>query len=87
MVEGKPKTNTKGDNMTKNAPDTERDFTPAEIVRIHEANCQIDFAAADEQNFRIAIMKHIGRRLGLAELRGMALTGPGTGVARPRLEK
>ncbi len=66
-----------------NQPDTERGFTPAELVRIHEANCQIDFASADEQNFRIAMMKHLGHRLGLAEMRSLTITGPGRGVSRP----
>ena len=69
--------------MAANQVDTERGFTPAELVRIHEANCEIDFASADEQNFRIAIMKHLGRRLGLSELRSTTLTGPGKGVNRP----
>jgi len=72
---------------TTNAVNTERDFTPAELVRIHEANCQIQFASADEQNFRIAMMKHLGRRLGLAELRALAITGPGVGVQRPKIAK
>jgi hypothetical protein len=67
-----------------NAPSPDRDFTPAEIVRIHEANCQIGFASAEEQNFRLAMMKFIGRRLGLAELRGVSLAGPGVAVPRPR---
>lgn len=67
-----------------NQPDTTRDFSPAELVRIHEANCQIDFASADEQNFRIALMKYLGRRLGLAELRTATLAGPGRGVTRPQ---
>jgi hypothetical protein len=73
--------------MSLNAPNTERDFTPAELVRIHEANCEIDFATAEEQNFRIAMMKFIGRRLGLAELRTASLAGPGLGVPRPKPAK
>ncbi len=64
--------------------DPNRDFTPAEIVRIHEANCQLEFLGPEEQNFRLAMMKHIARKLGLAELRGSAVTGPGTGVSRPK---
>lgn len=64
--------------------DPNRDFTPSEIVRIHEANCQLEFLGPDEQNFRLAMMKHIARKLGLAELRGSTVTGPGTGVARPK---
>jgi hypothetical protein len=70
-----------------NTPNTDRDFTPAELVRIHEANCQIDFATSEEQNFRLAIMKYMARRLGLAELRTMALTGPGKGIQRPAATK
>jgi hypothetical protein len=72
-------------SMTINAPDTRRDFTPAELVRIHEANCQLQFATAPEQNFRIAMMKYIARRLGLVELRSSEMTGPGVGVPRPKL--
>jgi len=62
--------------MPTSPPDIHRDFTPAEIVRLHEANCEIPFAGPEEQNFRIALMKYIGRRLGLAELRSVTLTGP-----------
>lgn len=60
-----------------------RGFSPEELVRIHEGNCKIDFPNVDEQNFRIAIMKHIARKLGLAELKGSTFTGSGTGVTRP----
>jgi hypothetical protein len=67
----------------KSGPDTERGFTPAELVRIHEANCAVDYASDEEQNFRIAIMKHIARRLNLVELRQSTITGPGRGVQRP----
>jgi hypothetical protein len=63
--------------------DTSRDFSPAEIVRIHEANCQLEFVSADEQNFRVAMMKYIGRRLGLAELRVLPISGGNPGVPRP----
>jgi len=73
--------------MSLNAPNTERDFTPAELVRIHEANCEIQFATAEEQNFRLAMMKHIARRLGLAELRTATVAGPGLGVPRPKAAK
>ena len=67
----------------KSGPDTERGFTPAELVRIHEANCAVDYASDEEQNFRIAIMKHLARRLNLIELREKTITGPGRGVQRP----
>lgn len=63
-----------------------RGFSPAELVRIHEGNCKIDFPNAEEQNFRIAIMKHLGRKLGLAELKGTTITGTGSGVSRPKSE-
>ena len=63
--------------------DPNRDFTPAEIVRIHEANCQLEFVDPQEQNFRIAMMKFIARKLGLPELKGAAVTGSATGVQRP----
>lgn len=63
--------------------DPNRDFSPAEIVRIHEANCQLEFVDAQEQNFRIAMMKFIARKLGLPELKGQAIGGTASGVARP----
>lgn len=48
----------------------------AQLVRIHEANCQIEFPTPDEANFRIAIMKQLGREFGLKELRCATLAGP-----------
>ena len=48
----------------------------AQLVRIHEANCQIDYPTRDEANFRIAIMKKIGREFALKELRGASVDGP-----------
>ena len=48
----------------------------AQLVRIHEANCQIEFPTPDEANFRVAIMKQLGREFGLKELRSFNLTGP-----------
>lgn len=68
--------------MPQNSPNTDRDFTPAELVRLHEANCQIEFATVDEQRFRLALMKFLGRRLGLAELKTATL-GPAP-AAEPR---
>ena len=50
----------------------------AQLVRIHEANCQIEFPTPDEANFRIAIMKQLGREFGLKELRAATVTGPVT---------
>ena len=57
----------------------------AQLVRIHEANCQIEFPTPEEANFRIAIMKQLGREFGLRELRTATLAGPvATTVARPQ---
>jgi hypothetical protein len=67
--------------------DTARDFSPAEIVRIHEANCQLDFVGPEEQNFRVAMMKFIGRKLNLGELKKAEITGTGTGRPRPANSK
>lgn len=53
------------------------------LVRIHEANCSIDYPNEIEQNFRIAIMKKLGQELGLREVQNMTITGPGRGVQRP----
>ena len=48
----------------------------AQLVRIHEANCQIEYPTPEEANFRLAIMKQLGREFGLKELRSAAITGP-----------
>jgi hypothetical protein len=54
------------------------------LVRIHEANCKLEFPSADEQNFRMAIMKKIAKHLDLAELRQAKIQGPATGLQRPK---
>jgi len=48
----------------------------AQLVRIHEANCKIEYPTPEEANFRIAIMKQLGREFGLKEIRTAAITGP-----------
>lgn len=50
----------------------------AQLIRIHEANCEIEHPTVDEANFRIAIMKKIGKVFNLGELRPLAITGPVT---------
>jgi hypothetical protein len=56
----------------------------AQLVRIHEANCQIEYPTPEEANFRIAIMKQLGREFGLRELRTTAVSGPiATTAVRP----
>ena len=46
----------------------------AQLVRIHEANCQIQHPTPEEANFRIAVMKLLGREFALKELRTSAIT-------------
>ena len=46
------------------------------LVRIHESNCQIEFPTPEEANFRIAIMKQLGREFGLKEIRSSVVAGP-----------
>jgi hypothetical protein len=48
----------------------------AQLVRIHEANCQIQYPTPAEANFRLAIMKALAAEYGLKELRAAAITGP-----------
>ena len=48
----------------------------AQLVRIHEATCQIEHPTPQEANFRIAIMKQLGREFSLKELRTASITGP-----------
>jgi hypothetical protein len=60
----------------------------AQLVRIHEANCKIEYPTPDELNFRLAIMKKLGAGLSLKELRSVQVTGPATSTntpARPRV--
>jgi hypothetical protein len=70
--------------MADSKPDNEKGMTFTALVRIHEANCGIDFPSDVEQNFRIAIMKAIAGQLGLKELRHAVMTGPGKGLRRPK---
>ena len=48
----------------------------AQLVRIHEANCKIEYPTRDEANFRVAIMKKLGFKFGLKELRLANIGGP-----------
>jgi hypothetical protein len=48
----------------------------AQLVRIHEANCTIEYPTRDEANFRIAIMKRIGLEFALKEVRATNVEGP-----------
>lgn len=68
--------------MPDTKPDSEMGKTFTALVRIHEANCHIDFPTPMEQNFRIAVMKKLGLELGLREVAPMTIDGPGKGVTR-----
>jgi hypothetical protein len=48
----------------------------AQLVRVHEANCDIEHPTPDELKFRLAIMKKIGVSFGLGEMRRIAIAGP-----------
>ncbi len=48
----------------------------AQLVRIHEANCKIEYPTPEEANFRIAIMKKLAATCELKELRTATITGP-----------
>jgi hypothetical protein len=50
----------------------------AQLVRVHEANCKIEYPTKDEANFRLAIMKKIGGAFSLRELRDKVIEGPVT---------
>jgi predicted PP-loop superfamily ATPase len=53
----------------------------AQLVRIHEANCNIPFPTPAEANFRLAIMKKLAEQYHLKELRTATIDGPVTGIA------
>ena len=58
-------------------PTTKEDLQErAQLVRIHEANCKIEYPTRDEANFRLAIMKRIGLQFALKEVRSASIDGP-----------
>ena len=62
----------------------EMGMTFTSLVRIHEANCKVEFPSDDQANFTLAIEKEIARRLGLAELKQKQIQGPARGLQRPK---
>jgi len=56
--------------------DSEMGKTFTSLVRIHEANCHIDFPTEIEQAFRVAVMKKIATELNLRELQKMTIGAP-----------
>jgi hypothetical protein len=58
----------------------------AQLVRIHEANCGIDFPTPEEAAFRLAIMKRLGMELGLKEVRAAVIESPAKGGGSRRAD-
>jgi len=56
----------------------------AQLVRIHEANCKIEYPTRDEANFRLAIMKKLGLEYRLKEVRAAAIDGPVVHAVAPQ---
>ena len=50
----------------------------AQLTRLFEASCKIDFPTKDESNFRLALMKKLGVAFRLAEVKPLTITGPST---------
>ena len=48
----------------------------AQLVRVHEANCNLEYPTPAEANFRLAIMKKLAAEYGLKELRAATIDGP-----------
>jgi hypothetical protein len=48
----------------------------AQLVRVLEASCKIDYPTVDEANFRLAVMKRIGLAYRLRDMRAVDITGP-----------
>lgn len=59
----------------------------AQLVRIHEANCQIEHPSVEEMNFRFAIMKKLGECYSLKELRTKEITGPAKAAPQPQAKR
>lgn len=69
-------------------PATKEELTErAQLVRIHEANCAIEYPTPEEIKFRMAIMKKLALGLGLKELRTMTIDGPTPAPASRALRK
>ena len=56
----------------------------AQLVRVYEASCGIDYPTVDDLNFRLAIAKKLGLAFSLREVRPINIAGPATSApARP----
>ena len=54
----------------------------AQLVRVHEANCNIPYPTPVEANFRLAIMKKLAAEYGLREYREATVVKPGETLKR-----
>lgn len=50
----------------------------SQLVRTFEASCKIEYPTDPERNFRLALMKRLGERFGLREVRDKEIVGPGS---------
>jgi hypothetical protein len=48
----------------------------AQLVRLYEASCKIEYPTVDELNFRLACMKSLGVAFNMREVRNKEITGP-----------
>ena len=55
----------------------------AQLVRVWEAACGLEYPTKDEANFRIAVAKKLATYYGLRELRTAAFEGPVVANAQP----
>lgn len=53
----------------------------AQLVRLYEASCGIDFPSDDERNFRRSLMIKLGLTYGLKEVRNGSIEGPKSAAA------
>lgn len=64
------------------ADDKETASERAQLVRLFEGSCKIDFPTKDESNFRLALMKKLGVAFRLPEVKNLTITGPNTQDAK-----
>ena len=50
----------------------------AQLTRLFEASCKIEYPTKDELNFRLALMKRLGVAFRMPEVKALSITGPNT---------
>jgi len=66
------------------APTKEENQSRAQLVRVFEASCHVDYPTPEELNFRIAVAKQIGLAFALKEVRKVEIAGPATPATTPQ---